>query len=90
MAKLNAHKVGMALGIFGALLHAVWSIFVAITPSGVQAFYSWIIKLHSLSVPVMVMPFNLMNAVLLVIVVFVLWYAFGWVFASVWNWQMKR
>jgi len=90
MAGLNKNKVGLALGCFGALLHIVWSFFVAVTPSGVQSFYNWILALHHLSVPIQIMPFRLMNAVLLVIVVFILWYILGWVFASVWNWQMKK
>ncbi len=86
MAELNKNKIGLTLGLFGALLHAVWSLFVAIAPAGVQRFFDWLMSLHSLSMPVMVMPFRLLNSVLLIVVVFVLWYILGWVFAAVWNW----
>lgn len=90
MAKLDKNKLGLTLGIFGAILHAIWSLLVAITPSGVQRFLDWLVTLHSMSMPVAIMPFNLMNAVLLVIAVFVIWYALGWIFAAVWNWQMQK
>lgn len=86
MAKLDGNKLGLTLGIFGAILHAVWSLFVAIMPSGLQRFLDWLVSLHSMSMPVAIMPFNLMNAVLLIIAVFVIWYALGWIFAAVWNW----
>ena len=85
MAKIDRNKLGLTLGIFGAVLHAVWSLLVAIAPSGVQGFFDWLMALHSLSVPIMVMPFRLVNSVLLIIVVFVIWYVLGWVFAEIWN-----
>ncbi|HLF54463.1 MAG TPA: hypothetical protein VI612_01965 [Candidatus Nanoarchaeia archaeon] len=89
MAKLDGNKLGLTFGIFGAILHAVWSLFVAIMPSGLQGFLNWLMLLHSLSMPAVVMPFSLMNAILLVIAVFVIWYALGRVFAAVWNWVAK-
>lgn len=86
---LDNNKVGLALGSFGALVHAVWLFFVAVTPQGVQRFYEWILTLHHIRIQFVILPFDIFNAMTLIVVVFCMWYAFGWVFAKVWNWQIR-
>ncbi len=90
MAKLDGKKTGLVLGCFFALIHLVWTIFVAITPSGVQKFMDWMLGLHRISVPVTIMPFHLMSAILLVVMTFVFGYIFGYVFATLWNHFVKK
>ncbi|MBW2970446.1 hypothetical protein KY319_04965 [Candidatus Woesearchaeota archaeon] len=90
MAKLDKNKTGLALGAFFAVFHAIWAIFIAITAGGVQRFIDWILGLHMIQMQWTIMPFNIVSAVLLVVVTFVFGYIFGWIFAAVWNYVVKK
>lgn len=90
MAKLEAKKTGLVFGCFLALFHLVWSIAILITQTGVQGFIDWILGLHRITMPFTILPFNLMSAILLVVVTFVVGYIMGYVFAALWNWQVKK
>jgi len=81
--ELNKNQVGLLVGCFMALFHALWSLLVATGLA--QAFLDWIYGLHFLSNPFVVEPFNLVTAVTLVVVVFIFGYLFGWLFAFLWN-----
>ena len=85
MARLNKNKTGLALGIFIALMHAVWSLFVAVVPAQLQKFLDWVFVLHHIKPIYVLLPFNIANAVLLIVLTFVVGYIFGYVFATVWN-----
>ena len=90
MAKLNKNQVGLIVGVFFAVIHAVWALVVAVIPSALQAFLNWVFGLHFL-VPIYVLTsFDILNAVLLVVVTFVCGYIFGWVFAAIWDWLAKK
>jgi len=80
---LDKNKIGLALGLFLAVVHAVWALMVAIIPGPLQSSLNWIFVLHSLEPIWILTPFNFLNAILLVIVTFILGYIFGWVFAWV-------
>ena len=91
MGKIDKNVAGIVLGIFFALIHAVWLLFVAITPMGLQRFITWVLDLHHIAMPFSIItPFNFLNALLLVIVTFVFGYIFGWVFAAVWDWKVHK
>lgn len=75
---MSRNQSGLIVGAFFALVHAVWSVAVAIIPAGLQGFLNWILTLHHISLPLAIMPFVLVNAVLLVIVTFIVGYIFGW------------
>jgi hypothetical protein len=83
---MSKNKIGLVVGSFIGLFHLVWSIFVALVPSQVQAFMLWVLKLHHINLPyTIITPFVLMNAVVLVIFTFIVGYIFGWVFAGISN-----
>ncbi len=88
--KLDKEKTALVLGIFLGLIHLVWALLVLLIPGGLQAFLNWIYGVHFLNNPFFITGFNLVNAVLLVLVTFAAGYLMGWVFAEVWNWAQKR
>jgi len=90
MVKLNNSKTGLVLGLFFAIVHAVWALLVLIIPANLQNFIDWAFKLHFLEPIYTITSFNLVNAVLLLIVTFVCGYVLGWVFAAVWNKLVKK
>ena len=85
MAQLNKNKTGLALGTFIALVHAVWSLMAAIIPAQFQKFLDWIFTIHHIKPLYILLPFNIVNAIILVILTFASGYIFGYVFAAVWN-----
>ncbi len=87
---LDKNKTGLALGTFSGALHAIWSLLVAVIPGQLQGYLDWVTGLHSLKPIFMINPFNLSNAIMLVIMAFVMGYVIGFVFAYVWNWANKK
>lgn len=78
---MSKNKFGLAVGSLFALLHALWSLTVAIMPETLQSFLDWVMKLHHIGIPFTITTFHLMNALLLVILTFVVGYLLGWVIA---------
>lgn len=73
----------LALGLMLGGIHAVWALLVA---SGLaQAFMDWIFALHMIVPPYTIAPFDIITALILVIVTFVIGYIVGWVFAAICN-----
>lgn len=89
MGTFNKNKIGLIFGIFLAVMHALWSLAVAVMPGYLQKFLDWAFELHSLKPIYVITSFNLVNAILLVALTFVVGYVFGWVFAVIWNWVKK-
>jgi hypothetical protein len=81
--KLNTQKTAMTLGICVSLMHFVWLLMVYF--GFAQIYLNWIFGLHQVYAPITVLPFNLVNALLLLVITFVAGYALGWVFSLVWN-----
>lgn len=81
--KLNEHKTGLSLGIFVGSLHLLWAVLVALgfAQTLVNLSMSW----HMLQSVGTVAPFNLTNALVLVLVSALVGYAVGYGFAVVWN-----
>ena len=77
--KLSNNKVGLIVGIFSALMHALWSVLVASVPGLLQQFLDWMYVLHSLKPIWVITSFDLMNSILLIALTFVTGYALGWV-----------
>jgi len=76
-------RLGMFFGTLFALMHFGWAILVA---SGfAQMLYDWILALHMLSIPITVLPFDLVMAAELIVVTFIIGYVMGFVLALVWN-----
>ena len=86
--QLNENKLGITLGIFFALLHAIWAILVGFGIG--QKLIDLILPLHFIDMMVTVVNFNFGTALLLVILAFFGGYIGGWLFAAVWNWVNKK
>jgi len=82
--KPKPESVALAAGTFGALVHALWAVLVAVGVA--QPLMDWLYSLHFLDNPHVVAEFELGKAVTLLVVTFVFWYASGWLAALVWNW----
>jgi len=80
---LNKHKTGLVLGTVMGLWHLTWSLLVVLGLA--QPFLNFIFKLHFIQPPYTVVGFNLVFAVELIIVTFILGYIVGWVFGLIWN-----
>ncbi len=77
---MSKNTLGLIVGSFLALFHAVWSLAVAIMPAALQSFMNWVLTIHHISLPMTIItPFVLANAVMLVIFTFVMGYICGWV-----------
>ncbi len=72
------NKSGLILGVFFSLLHILWSVLVA--TGAAQTVLDWIFKMHFLSNPYEMQPFDAVNAVILVVLTFVVGYIVGWLF----------
>ncbi len=81
--KLKESSTALVVGTFVAVLHAIWSLMVFV--GFVETYLDWILGLHFLTNPYQVLPFNFVNAAILIGFTFVAGYAFGWVFATIWN-----
>lgn len=81
--ELNKNSTGLAIGGLVAIMHFGWLVLVGIGVA--KAFYDWILELHHISLPFTILPFDIVNAILLLVVTFVGGYIFGWVFAAIWN-----
>jgi len=87
---MEKNKVGLVVGLFLAIVHAIWALTVAIIPNQLQSFLDWIFNIHFL-VPVWkITEFNFMNAIFLVIMTFVIGFIVGWVFAWLHNLLHKK
>lgn len=84
---INKNKLGLTVGLFAAILHAVWAILVG---AGVaQTYLNWIFPMHFIGNIFEVVNFSLLTAVLLVILAFVGGYICGWILGALWNWVDK-
>ena len=81
--KLKGNKVGMALGLFVGLMHAIWEIVLS-TGNG-QKLLDWKFGMHSLNNPFMVRAFDATTATELIIISIIGGYIVGLIFASIWN-----
>lgn len=81
--KLDQSKTALILGVFVGLMHAVWSVLIALGLA--QMWMDWIFSLHFLNNPFNVLSFNLITAITLTVVTFIVGYIMGWVFAYIWN-----
>jgi uncharacterized membrane protein len=83
MEKLSKAKTGLVLGLFFAVVHAVWAVLIALGVA--QGLLDWASKMHMINNPNIVSGFYLGTAAGLVIMTFVVGYVCGWVFAALWN-----
>lgn len=83
MKKLEEHQVGLAVGAFAGLVHAVWA--AAVFLGLAQVWMDFVLGLHFLDNPFVLSDFDLTKAATLVAATAVVGYVVGFVFAKVWN-----
>jgi len=90
MNKLNPNKIGLIVGFFLAFVHLIWALAVAIIPGILQRFLDWVFNIHFLEPVWKLTTFDIMGAVWLIILTFVIGYIAGWIFAYVHNYVDKK
>jgi hypothetical protein len=88
MEIINKHKTGITFGFLISSFHLFWSVLVALGIA--QVLLDFIFNIHMLEVPITVMPFNIVKALALIIITFVVGYIFGWLMAFFWNKCLKE
>lgn len=83
MVRMDGRKVGLVLGTFAAVLHAAWSLLVAVGVA--KPYFDWATSLHFLAPFIVVSGFNLLSAIVLVVAAFIGGNVLGWLFAWLWN-----
>jgi hypothetical protein len=83
MHKLHVHKVGLAVGTFAALVHAVWALLVAMGYG--LGKLNFVLGMHFISVPVTMTAFSWGGGLMLVVLAGIMGYVAGAVFAWIWN-----
>ena len=87
---LNKNKIGLVAGSFLAVIHAIWVLTIAIMPNVLQNFLDWVFQLHFLKPLYVITPFNLKDAIFLVVLTFVVGFIFGWIFTGLYNLLSKK
>lgn len=83
MNQISAHKLGLVLGGFFGIVHAVWALMVL--GGMAKPFMDWIFGLHFMSFQYEMDPFSWGNALLLVVITAIIGYVVGYVFGWLWN-----
>ena len=83
MTRLKGRKIALVVGLFASILHVLWAILVALGMG--QKYLSLVFPLHFINNLYTVMPFNLLNAVLLVVFAFIGSYIAALFFVWLWN-----
>jgi len=86
--ELNKIHVGLLLGGLMALWHLVWSTLVFL--GFAKVLLNWILWLHFINIQVTIGPFDLLRAVLLILITFIVGFVVGWVSAWLWNVLIKK
>lgn len=81
--RVNPIRVGLVVGVFFGLYHAVWSALVALGLA--QKLIDCILYLHFIKLTLTIEPFDMVRAGILVGVTFGIGLVIGIVFAIVWN-----
>ncbi len=76
-------RLGLTLGTFAALAHAVWALFIAIGLA--QPLMVGIMRMHFIEENRNVSDFFLGDAIVFIFVSFVIAYGFGWVLGTIWE-----
>jgi len=85
---INKNKTGLTFGFLIAFMHLLWSVLVALGIA--QIWLNFVLKLHMISMPIIIMPFDIIKALELIVMTFVVGYIFGWFMAFFWNKCFKQ
>ena len=85
--RVNNKQLALTVGIFAALMHALWGIAICIGRA--QGMVNWALSMHFLSNPYTVQPFSIAGAAVLTVLAFLGGCIVGWVLAAIWNWAER-
>ncbi len=80
---INQKKFALTIGTFAAVMHAIWSIIVALGFG--QWWINFAASMHFMSDTVTVLPFSFSRAIGLIVLAFFMGYIVSSIFASIWN-----
>src|SRR3989344_968371 len=80
---MNVNKVGLTVGAFIGVMHLAWSLIIAL--GWAQGYLDFVMKIHSLNNPYTVGAFNLSQDIMLIVLVSIVGYVIGSVFATIFN-----
>ncbi len=83
MAKLNENKIALVVGLYVAILHALWAGLVALGVA--QSFLDLIFPMHFIANFYSVLDFSLLNAVVLATLAFIGGYIATLLFVTLWK-----
>ncbi|HUL42230.1 MAG TPA: hypothetical protein VLV32_10065 [Burkholderiales bacterium] len=83
MQMINPNKVGLALGALLGGLHLLWALLVAM--GWARPLLDFVFWIHFIKPVYQVEPFNVLTALLLIVVTSGTGYAFGFFFGLLWN-----
>jgi hypothetical protein len=88
MKAIRPTTVGLVFAAFLAIWHTLWSLLVAV--GAAQAVIDFIFRLHMITPPYRIAPFDLGTAAALVLVTACIGYIGGWAAGAIWNWFIPR
>ncbi len=80
---MNNHKTGVVFAVVLGGFHLVWSVLVAL--GWAQKIYDFILWAHMVHLNIVIGPFNMTAAIMLVIMTALIGYVFGYFGSWVWN-----
>lgn len=81
--QISKNKTGLTFGFLISFMHLIWSLLVALGLA--QMLVNFVLNMHMIGLPIFIMPFSLIKALVLIIITFVVGYIFGWLMAYFWN-----
>jgi len=88
MRPINTVKTGLAAGAMLGLLHSLWAGLVA--AGWGQPVLDFVLRLHMIHMTITVGPFDLVTAAGLVALTATIGFAYGLIFAAIWNMLAAR
>ena len=83
MTEVDCNKAGLAVGLLLGGWHLLWSLLVLVGWG--QPLIDFVLWMHMIHLLYVVGPFELIAAVVLVLLTSLTGYALGWVLAYIWN-----
>ena len=83
MTEVDCNKAGLAVGLLLGSWHLLWSLLVLVGWG--QPLIDFVLWMHMIHLPLVVGSFELIAAVVLVLLTSLTGYAIGWVLAYIWN-----
>ncbi len=88
MQTVNPNKAGLAFGALLGCWHAMWSVIVAL--GWAQSVVDFVFWMHIMKPVLLIAPFNILTALVLVAVTAAIGYIGGFALAVMWNWLHRE